>query len=150
MKRLIPALQVDVDQVEAVAEQVGISSMPTFLFFRNGKLAGQNEEDSTVMGANAEKVLEKIKKFHGGGKSEAPASPPPPKVGVVHVHSKAEWEAAIKKPCLTVADFFATWCGPCKAIAPKFEGFAKEYQDVQFLKVSFLGLLAQIAIFCVP
>ena len=37
---------------------------------------------------------------------------------------------------LVVVDFFATWCGPCKAIAPQIEEMAKgEFSMVKFLKV---------------
>lgn len=46
----------------------------------------------------------------------------------------AQLEAAGNK--LVVIDFYATWCGPCKMIAPAIERMEKEMKDsVVFLKV---------------
>ena len=36
----------------------------------------------------------------------------------------------------TVIDFYATWCGPCKAISPFFEKLKGEYSD----KVNFVSI----------
>lgn len=36
---------------------------------------------------------------------------------------------------LMVVDFTATWCGPCRMIAPMFEKLAAENADVIFIKV---------------
>ncbi len=37
---------------------------------------------------------------------------------------------------VVVMDFFATWCGPCKMLAPIFESLSKEMNDkVDFAKV---------------
>ncbi|PAV79385.1 hypothetical protein WR25_20621 [Diploscapter pachys] len=39
------------------------------------------------------------------------------------------------KDKLIVIDFFATWCGPCKLIAPKFKKMSDEFSRVVFAKV---------------
>ncbi|KAG5184395.1 thioredoxin-like protein [Tribonema minus] len=36
---------------------------------------------------------------------------------------------------LVVIDFFATWCGPCRQIAPLMEQWSNEMTDVVYLKV---------------
>ena len=37
----------------------------------------------------------------------------------------SEWKYLGDKPC--IIDFWATWCPPCKVIAPILDGLAKEY-----------------------
>ncbi|KAG4304053.1 hypothetical protein PORY_002576 [Pneumocystis oryctolagi] len=55
---------------------------------------------------------------------------------MVHtISSLCEFQEKISSSCLVVVDFFATWCGPCRAIAPKFTELSEKYPAAVFLKV---------------
>ena len=40
-----------------------------------------------------------------------------------------EFEQLIKDNKIVVADYTATWCGPCKVVAPLIDKLATEYSD---------------------
>ena len=68
-----------------------------------------------------------------------------------HINNRDEFKAAIKEGTVLV-DFFATWCGPCKMLAPVLEEVSKE-TDATIIKVDVdeaSALAAEYGIQAVP
>lgn len=67
---------------------------------------------------------------------------------VTHINSKAEFDQILSSfSGVIIADFFATWCGPCKMLSPIMEELAAEVnpEQVKILKIDIdeVGELAQ-------
>ena len=49
--------------------------------------------------------------------------------------NQTEFEQIRNSEELMVVDFFATWCGPCKMLAPVLDELSNEINDVKFVKI---------------
>ncbi|PGH04630.1 thioredoxin [Helicocarpus griseus UAMH5409] len=57
---------------------------------------------------------------------------------IVRISSKDEFSKFLSSSTIVVADFYADWCGPCKVVAPIFEGLANRLarpNKVSFTKI---------------
>lgn len=46
-----------------------------------------------------------------------------------------EFDNIVKDNEIVLVDFWASWCGPCRAFAPTFKAAAEKHPDVVFAKV---------------
>lgn len=67
--------------------------------------------------------------------SEAPASEAPASDAESHVHvlEKATFNDFMEQHPLVMAEFYAPWCGHCKALAPEYEVAAAELKEKNIL-----------------
>jgi len=45
------------------------------------------------------------------------------------------FEDAVTKPGITLVDWWASWCGPCRMFAPVFAAASEQHPDITFGKI---------------
>lgn len=54
---------------------------------------------------------------------------------MIHIENDFK-EQVINNEGLTVVDFWAPWCGPCKMFGPIFENVSTKYDNIKFCKLN--------------
>ena len=62
-------------------------------------------------------------------------SQPKIELGIIDLND-SNFEQTISTNNLTLVDFWAEWCGPCKSMHPIFESVSKEFPNVKFARVN--------------
>ena len=57
-------------------------------------------------------------------------------MAIIHIENQQQFQQEVLESKVPVlVDFFATWCGPCKMIAPILEEIAEEREDFKIAKI---------------
>ena len=83
-----------------------VASLIVFFALVSTLSAQTQKEESSVIQMNKQMFLDKVFDYTTGA---------------------TEWKYLGNKPC--VIDFYATWCGPCRMVAPILKDLAKEYGE---------------------
>ena len=65
----------------------------------------------------------------------------------------ATFDSLVDADGITLVDFWASWCGPCRMFAPVFEAASEQHTDITFAKVDTEAereLAAQASITSIP
>ena len=74
-------------------------------------------------------------------------------MAIIHVTKENFEEAVLKSEKKVLLDFWASWCGPCRMVAPVLDEIAQENEEVVIAKIDVdaeMELAAQFGITSIP
>ena len=75
-------------------------------------------------------------------------------MAIIHIENEQQFQNEVLNSKLPVlVDFFATWCGPCRMVAPILDEIAQEREDFKIVKIDVDAnpqLAAQYQIMSIP
>ncbi|HWL36663.1 MAG TPA: thioredoxin domain-containing protein [Frankiaceae bacterium] len=49
--------------------------------------------------------------------------------------TRETFEETVTRPGITLVDWWASWCGPCRTFAPVYEAASEQHEDVTFATI---------------
>lgn len=74
-------------------------------------------------------------------------------MAVSHVNQQDFKKSVLENPGIVLVDFYADWCGPCKAVSPIIDELSTEMSNVSFVKVNVdenQDVASEYSIFSIP
>ena len=111
--------KLNVDNNPQTAASYGVRSIPTILFLKDGEIV--DKQVGVTSKANLAKKIDDILA------TAAPVEETAVVTGPFEFTDSNFTESALSKGKVSVVDFWAEWCGPCKALTPIITELATEY-----------------------
>jgi thioredoxin 1 len=100
------------------------------------RIPGPRLSDNAVPAASEDATRQDALSLNRPAREESPSAKSSGKPAVLHVNTSSFDEQVLQSDVPVLVDFYAEWCGPCKALGPTLEELASETPQAKIVKVN--------------